>query len=78
MDVCMKTKLNITIDEALVPKTKAYARTHGVSLSQLIENLLKEKTTQQETSFSANWRGRFLSEEKGGARYKKLKERYSL
>lgn len=74
----MKTKLNITIDEALVPKTKEYARSNGISLSQLIENLLKEKTLQEGNLFSAKWQGRFCTVDREEPRYMKLKERYSL
>ena len=74
----MKKKLNITIEKSLVPEAKAYARTQDLSLSQLIENLLKERTAQGGIAFSTKWRGRFQIVEKEDARYKKLKERYSL
>lgn len=72
----MKTKLNLTIDENLVPKSKRYAKTKGLSVSQLVENMLREVTQKQENSFSQKWRGKFKAVEKEEMRYKKLKERY--
>ena len=38
----MKTKLTVTIDEELLPKAKEHARSLGVSLSQLIEQALRD------------------------------------
>jgi predicted HicB family RNase H-like nuclease len=48
----MKTKLTVTIDEELVPKAKRHARSHGISLSQLIESALRTLTSKGGPSFS--------------------------
>jgi hypothetical protein len=56
----MKTKLTITIDRDLLPKAKRYARTKGVSLSELIEARLREVSGDTAApSFSSRWRGAF-------------------
>lgn len=72
----MKTKLTVTIDEALVPVAKQYARTHGVSLSQLIENALRQLSTDQRSSFSSRWRGKLHSVQRDDARYRALAKKY--
>lgn len=55
----MKTKVTLTIDKELLPQAKRYARSHGRSLSQLIENSLREIGYAEELPFSKRWRGRF-------------------
>ena len=72
----MKTKLNLTIDINLIPISKNYAQIQGISLSQLVENLLREKTSEIKPTFSEKWRGQFNVSEKNDARYNKLKKRY--
>jgi hypothetical protein len=72
----MKTKLNLTIDKDLIPKCKSYAKARGKSVSQLVEELLREKTEKGEPTFSTKWRGQFKSVKKSGVRYEKLKKRY--
>ena len=72
----MKTKLNLTIDEDLVPLSKEYARSRGMSVSQLVEELLREVTENDGPTFSEKWRGIFRPSRKQGPRYEKLKERY--
>lgn len=74
----MKTKLNLTIEKELVPRTKAFARKHGKSVSELVEELLREVTDKSSSTFSKKWRGRFKLAQKDGPRFKKLKERYQL
>ncbi|MCY3882739.1 MAG: DUF6364 family protein [Chloroflexi bacterium] len=37
-----KTKLTVTIDSEVLPRAKEYARTHGASLSSVIEQLLRD------------------------------------
>ena len=72
----MKTKLTVTVDEALVPKAKRYARQRGMSLSQLIETSLRSATEGEETTFSQRWRGKFESANRSDERYKALARRY--
>lgn len=72
----MKTKLNLTIDEELIPISKEYAKSEGVSLSRLVENLLRKVTQKQQNTFSEKWQGQFKEAEKEGERYRKLKKRF--
>ncbi len=72
----MKTKLNLTIDEELVPLTKEYAKKRSKSVSGLVESLLREIVAADEMSFSQKWRGKFAISEREDARWKALKERY--
>lgn len=74
----MKSKLNLTIDEELIPLSKAYARKKGKSVSQLVESLLLEEIRRETPSFAEKWRGRFQSVEKEEPRYKVLRDRYEL
>jgi hypothetical protein len=72
----MKTKLTLTFDKAFLPKAKRYAREHGVSLSQLIEQTLKKIALKESPTFSEQWRGKFHLSERTSPRYKALKKRY--
>ena len=72
----MKTKLTVTIDETLVPQAKAYARSRGVSLSQVIESSLRKVCTNDRPSFSERWRGRFEPADRDDERYRALAERF--
>jgi len=72
----MKLKMNLTIDKELVPQSKKYAKKHGISVSQLVEELLRETIRNDKPSFSTRWRGKFKTAEKDDVRFTKLKERY--
>ena len=72
----MKTKLTLTIDEELVPRAKALARKKGLSLSQLVENSLREMDGEEGLSFSERWRGKLVAAERDEARYRALAEKY--
>lgn len=74
----MKRKLNLTIDKALIPLSKRYARKHGKSVSELVESLLRDLVLQDTPTFSEKWKGRFSTNAKDGPRYDKLKDRYQL
>ena len=51
-----KTKLTVTIDSDVLPRAKEYARAHGVSLSALIEDALREAlTAEQSTTDQVDW-----------------------
>jgi post-segregation antitoxin (ccd killing protein) len=73
----MKTKLTITIDRELVPRAKKFARSRGVSLSQLIEDALQAASSVERTPFSRRWRGKFEPAEQGDARYRALSKKYA-
>ena len=72
----MKTKVTLTIDNELLPKAKNYARKNGHSLSQLIENSLREMSHAEDIPFSKRWGGKFKEAKKRTARYKFLAKRY--
>ena len=72
----MKQKLTITVDADLVPRAKRYARSHGVSLSSLIEQHLTEVTAEQTKSFASRWRGQFRPAERNAPRYEELARKY--
>lgn len=46
----MNTKLTLTIDPKIIAKAKKYAREHGRSLSNLIENYLQSLVEEPEAS----------------------------
>ena len=72
----LKTKLTVTIDEELLPKAKDYARSRGVSLSQLIERALREMSEAEHPSFSERWRGKLRAADRRDERYRRLAEKY--
>jgi hypothetical protein len=72
----VKTKLTITIDEHLVPRTKRYARSRGLSLSQLIENALRDMGAGQTNTFSRRWRGTFRPAARDCGRYRARAEKH--
>lgn len=72
----MKTKLTVTIDEDVVPKAKEFARREGVSLSQLIEQALRQMSAGDGPSFSQQWRGRFRPAACDEERYRRLAKKY--
>ncbi len=60
----MKQKLTITIDADLIPQSKRYARSKGVSLSSLIEQSLRQAAGDHPPSFASRWRGQFQAAER--------------
>jgi post-segregation antitoxin (ccd killing protein) len=72
----MKTKLTVTIDEDLLPRAKDYARSKGVSLSQVIEQALRELTAADRSSFADRWRGKLRAARRDDDRYRRLAEKY--
>lgn len=44
----MKKKLTLTIDESVTEKAKRLARREGISVSEMVEQYLAEKTTQDQ------------------------------
>ena len=72
----MKAKLTVTVEKDLITKARERARVEGVSLSQLIERALTALTSENSTSFSHRWRGRFRRVDRGGPRYDTLSRKY--
>jgi hypothetical protein len=73
----VKTKLTITIDEDLVPLAKRYAKSQGTSLSNVIEQALRDASTSKAShAFSERWRGRFKPSNRTSERYRRLARKY--
>jgi len=72
----MKNKLTVTIERDLIPKAKAYAKLHGTSLSEIIEETFKKLPRRKGASFSGRWRGKFTVVLKNEYRFRKLSEKY--
>ncbi len=71
----MKAKLTMSIEKELIPKAKNYASSKGVSLSQLIEQALRELIEGQRPSFAYRWRGKFRAANRSDDRYRRLAEK---
>jgi hypothetical protein len=73
----VKTKLTLTIDAALLPKAKRFARKRGVSLSALVESALRNLADGPAgESFVERWRGTMVLADRNDDRYRALKRRY--
>lgn len=72
----MKRKLTITVDAELIPAAKRYARSRGVSLSSLVEQSLRDVTSNGSPSFASRWRGQFQPANRNDARYEALARKY--
>ncbi|HBC87762.1 MAG TPA: hypothetical protein DCZ94_12475 [Lentisphaeria bacterium] len=72
----MKNKLTVAIEKDLIPKAKSYARSHGTSLSEIIEKTFRSLPEGRGISFSGRWRGKFTAARKNEDRFKKLAEKY--
>ena len=73
----MKTKLTVTIDRDLLPKAKRYARSRGVSLSEVIETSLRQLSAGgRPESFASRWRGKFVPADRVNERYSALAKKY--
>jgi hypothetical protein len=72
----MKAKLTITVDEELIPEAKRFARSRGKSLSQLVEDGLRQAIAEREQSFAQRWRGRFRAAHGEDERFARLTKKY--
>lgn len=76
----MKQKLTITMDAELLPTVRRYARSRGVSLSSLVEQILREVVEDNApSSFASRWRGKFrAAKRENDPRYDTLADKYLL
>ena len=75
----MKRKLTLSVEESLIKSGKAYARKRGTSLSQLVEDRLRELAESDGLSFAERWRGCMkIADRPGDPRMEFLKKRYGL
>ena len=72
----MKAKLTITVDEELIPKAKRHARSRGQSLSQLVEDGLRQAIAERDAGFAQRWRGRFRAAHGDDDRFAQLAKKY--
>ncbi len=72
----MKAKLTITVDKELIPAAKRYARSRGKSLSQLVEDGLRQAVAQRDEGFAQRWRGRFRAAHGEDERSARLAKKY--
>jgi antitoxin component of RelBE/YafQ-DinJ toxin-antitoxin module len=72
----MKAKLTLSVDEELIPQAKAYARSQGLSLSQIVETALREVSSESRPPFSRRWRGQFEPTRHDDERYRALADKY--
>ena len=72
----MKAKLTISVDGALVPRAKRFARLRGVSLSALIEDGLRSALRTGVPSYAARWQGKFRPARRRDSRYRALAKKY--
>ena len=83
----MKLRHTFTLAPDVASRAKHYAKGKGVSLSSLVEELLREKT-QPEVSgkvpsggpetFSRRWMGKGIVSDKDEPRLGKLRKKYNL
>ena len=74
----MKTKLNLTINSKLIPRSKLFAKKQGKSVSQVVEELLAKAIEEEQNSFSDKWLGKLVLNDKQSNRADYLKNRYQL
>lgn len=55
----MKGRLTVTVDADLIPEAKHYARERGLSLSSLVEDMLREAASKADLTFVERWGGKF-------------------
>ncbi len=72
----MKRKLTISLDDALVARAERHARSRGLSLSTLIESVLRESLAADAPSVADRWRGRFRPANRNDPRYEALARKY--
>ncbi len=81
----MKQRHTFTLSPDVAARARHYARGKGISMSALVEELLKEKTrpracrrTVAEASFSRRWMGKGTLANDEEPRARKLRRKYDL
>ena len=72
----MKRKLTISLDDALVARAERHARSRRLSLSTLIESVLRDSLAADAPSVADRWRGRFRPAQRNDPRYEALARKY--
>ncbi|MCH8512946.1 MAG: DUF6364 family protein [Kiritimatiellae bacterium] len=78
----MKTRITLTVDPGVSHRAKDVARREGLSLSALVEKMLKDvsgdPSTPSRETFSQRWRGRMELTDISDERTARLKDKYKL
>jgi hypothetical protein len=79
----VKTKLTLSIDNAVTKRAKIVAKQRGISLSGMVEAFLEKeasagKSTRPAGSFAERWRGKLVLSDRNDARTIHLKRKYGL
>lgn len=78
----MKTRITLTVDPTVSHRAKDVARRQGISLSALVERLLREAAgpapKTRTLSFSERWRGKMELAEPQEERAARLHAKYKL
>lgn len=72
----MKTRVTITLDADLLAFARTRAGDRGMSVSGLIEELLRDRISGPPATFAARWRGRFRPAPGGDPRKEALAGKY--
>jgi hypothetical protein len=78
----MKTKLTLSLEHEIIKKGKTYASRQNLSLSNLLERLLRKELQKDEVSFVEKWDSVFskirgkTDEELKAIRYKHIKRKH--
>lgn len=72
----MKKRLTISVDADVISIAQRCANSRGISLSSLIEQLLREIAKADAPSFTSRWRGEFRAAERNSPRYDALAKKY--
>lgn len=78
----MKSRITLTVDPGVTHRAKDVARREGLSLSALVEKMLKEisemPSTDPRETFSQRWRGGMQLTDRSDERAERLKAKYKL
>ncbi|MCY3658408.1 MAG: DUF6364 family protein [Caldilineaceae bacterium] len=72
----LKGKLMLTIDRDVILAAQEYARSVGVSLSSLVEELLGSMICNKPEPFATRWRGSLKIVERDEPRFQAIKHKY--
>lgn len=72
----VKKKLTLTVEQAIVKEAKLFAYAHNVSLSQIVEDALAARITEESSPLGDKWKGRFRLSDKKDARTDYLLKRH--
>lgn len=72
----MKTKLTLTVDAELLPQVKRIAVLKGTSVSQIVEDGMRNLVQDSGQTFAKKWRGKLKESLKNDERYEYLAKKY--